>query len=317
MPRADGMERASRGCYVPGAVQLNQATIAITGATGFLGGYLVETLLARAAHVVAVVRNPEKARPLAERGVEIRKADLSEPEALRLAFAGCDAVISNAAVVSFTSPRTTQKTNVDGTRNVFEAAAAQNVSRAIAISSASAYPASPFMRTERDPLRKGLQRAPWAVYGSSKAEAERAAWEICRKHGIALTTFRPCGISGAHDPLLMGAIDKLGRLPVAPVPVFTEIGVVHGSDVAEAVARALERPEVASGKAYNLQGSSVSLWRVVEAYKQAGGRAPRLCLPIPFPFLLRYDDTLARKELDWTPRSLRAVCEDAVSGKLS
>ncbi len=304
------------GCYASAAVQLDKATLAITGATGFLGGYLVDTLLSRGARVVAVVRNPQKAAPLAQKGVEIRRADLSEPEALRQAFAGCDAVIHNAAAVSFTSPTATHQTNVDGTRNVFEAVAAQNIRRAIAISSASAYPASPFVRTERDALRKGLKRAPWAAYGSSKAEAERTAWEICRAHGIALTTFRPCGISGAHDPLLMGALEKLGRLPVAPVPVFTQIGVVHASDVAEAVARALELP-IAENKAYNLQGSSVSLWRVVDAYRKAGGKAPRVRLPVPFPFLLRYDDSLARKELGFSPRSLESVCADAVSGKHS
>ncbi len=298
-----------------GAVQLHTATLAITGATGFLGGYLVGTLLSRGARVIAVVRNPAKAEPLARAGAEIRRADLSEPDALRDAFSGCDAVIHNAAAVSFTSPQTTHKTNVDGTRNVFEAIAAQKIPRAIAISSASAYPASPFVRTEQHPLRKGLRLTPWAAYGSSKAEAERMAWDLCRAHDIALTTFRPCGISGAHDPLLMGALEKLGRLPIAPVPVFTEIGVVHATDVAEAVARALELP-IASNKAYNLQGSSVSLWRIIDAYRKAGGRTPRLRLPIPFPFLLRYDDSLARKELGFSPRSLESVCADAVSGKV-
>ena len=48
-------------------MQLDNATIAVTGATGFLGGYLVEALLARSARVIAVVRNVEKARGLVTR----------------------------------------------------------------------------------------------------------------------------------------------------------------------------------------------------------------------------------------------------------
>src|ERR1700742_3356344 len=70
-PEIDGFSRAvSRATQRP--VKLDNARIALTGATGFLGGYLVETLLSRGAHVIAVVRNPAKAAALARRGVEVR-----------------------------------------------------------------------------------------------------------------------------------------------------------------------------------------------------------------------------------------------------
>ncbi|MFT3923421.1 MAG: NAD(P)-dependent oxidoreductase [Myxococcales bacterium] len=295
-------------------MNLHQSSIAITGATGFLGGFLVRKLLARGAKVVAVVRNPSKASELSALGAEVRRADLGEPEALSAAFHGCDAVISNAAVVSFSEPRKTHATNVEGTKNVFGAIATQGIKRAIAISSASAYRASPFVRTEQSRLRAGGALNPLSAYGSSKAESERLAWQLSREHGVCLTTFRPCGISGPRDPLLMGALAKLGKLPFAPLPVFTEIGVVHAEDVAEAVALALEKPQVACGKAYNLQGVSISLWRMVEAYRRAGGSAPRWLLPVPFPFLLRYDDRLARHDLGWRPRDIDAVCQDALRG---
>jgi nucleoside-diphosphate-sugar epimerase len=297
---------------MPARVELSGSTIAITGATGFLGGYLVDKLLARGAHVVAVARNPSKAQALTGRGVEVRKADLSDVPALREAFAGCDAVIANAAVIAFMNPRETYQTNVEGTRHVFEAMAAAEVRRAVAISSASAYPPSPRVRREDMPLRQRKTRAPWAVYGASKALSEQLAWQLAERHGIALTTFRPCGISGARDPLLMGALRQLGRLPVAVLPAFTRIGVVHAEDVAEAVALALEQPEISSGKAYNLQGNTVSLWRIAEAFRAAGGPMARLRLPVPFPYLLRYDDSRARGELGWRARGIETICRDAV-----
>ena len=217
-------------------------------------------------------------------------------------------------MVSFSEPTKTHATNVEGTQNVFRAIAKQGIQRAIAISSAAAYRPSPFVRTEQSRLRDGRKLYPWNAYGSSKAEAERVAWQLCREHGICLTTFRPCGISGRDDPLLIGALKALGRFPFAPLPVLTEIGVVHAEDVAEAVALALEKPSISCGKAYNLQGDSVSLWRVVDAYRRAGGSAPRWTLPVPFPFLLRYDDRLARHELGWHPRGIDDVCKDAVAG---
>lgn len=293
-------------------MNLSASKVAITGATGFLGGFLVDTLLARGAHVIAVVRNPQKAASLAARGVEVRKADLADPHALEAGFRGADAVISNAAVISFTNMRETVRTNVDGTRNVFEAIARAGVNRAIAISSSAAYPTSLFRLDERTPIRRGKVIGRLNAYAESKAAAERLAWELCEQHDILLTTFRPCGITGIGDPLLMRALSLLMRVPVAPFPVFTHVGVVHAADVAEAVALALEKPEVAGHKAYNLQGATVSLWKLADAWKKAGGHSSWLRLPVPVPYALRYDDSRARRELGWTPRNLSQICEEAV-----
>ncbi|MFG3284745.1 SDR family oxidoreductase [Streptomyces sp. NPDC048111] len=70
-------------------------SIVVTGATGSLGRLVVEELLARvpASEVVAVVRDKEKAAPLAERGVELRVADYSEPATLAGAFRAGDRVL--------------------------------------------------------------------------------------------------------------------------------------------------------------------------------------------------------------------------------
>ncbi|MEV7099821.1 SDR family oxidoreductase [Amycolatopsis sp. NPDC051045] len=69
--------------------------IVVTGATGHLGKLVVEGLLDRlpADQVVAAVRTPEKAAGLAERGVEVRHADYTEPESLVAAFKGADKVL--------------------------------------------------------------------------------------------------------------------------------------------------------------------------------------------------------------------------------
>ena len=77
---------------------LKGKTVAVTGASGMIGVYLCRSLLRAGAHVVGVVRNPEKAAFLAAEGVEFRKADLADTAALTAAFQGCDAVIANAAM---------------------------------------------------------------------------------------------------------------------------------------------------------------------------------------------------------------------------
>ena len=69
--------------------------IVVTGATGQLGKLVVETLLntVPASEIVAAVRNPEKARDFAAKGVVVRQADYAQPESLRAAFAGAEKVL--------------------------------------------------------------------------------------------------------------------------------------------------------------------------------------------------------------------------------
>ena len=69
--------------------------IVVTGATGHLGGAVVEHLLARVPtdHLVASVRDPEGAGDLARRGVEVRRGDFAEPGTLAAAFDGADQVL--------------------------------------------------------------------------------------------------------------------------------------------------------------------------------------------------------------------------------
>ena len=69
--------------------------IAVTGATGQLGKLIVEQLLEKmpAAEVIAVVRDPQKAQDLAQRGVQVRQVDYSNQEGLIAAFAGAEKVL--------------------------------------------------------------------------------------------------------------------------------------------------------------------------------------------------------------------------------
>ena len=110
-------------------MRVGGATIAVTGATGFLGSHIALDLLERGANVVGVVRNPDKAAWLAERGMQLRKADLLDRSSLQAAFKDVDAIVSNAAL--FTMQRTRYRDflgpNKEGTLNVFQAAAAAGV----------------------------------------------------------------------------------------------------------------------------------------------------------------------------------------------
>jgi uncharacterized protein YbjT (DUF2867 family) len=70
----------------------------VTGATGFVGGHLVDQLLARGDTVTALVRSPARAASLAKRGVVLQHGDLNQHDALRAAAAGQDVVFHAAAL---------------------------------------------------------------------------------------------------------------------------------------------------------------------------------------------------------------------------
>lgn len=114
--------------------------IAVTGASGFVGRYLVKELLAAGRQVVAVVRNPNKVPELKRTGIELRVADLADTKAMSKAFADCDAVIANAGQVSFNRDYDALiRQNLNGTKNTLQACKEASIARVVAMSSASVY----------------------------------------------------------------------------------------------------------------------------------------------------------------------------------
>jgi nucleoside-diphosphate-sugar epimerase len=283
-------------------VEFAGATIAVTGATGFLGRYVVRVLAARGAAVVGVVRNPGRVPELAGVCHALRRADLADAEALARGFEGAAAVVSNAALLPVRNWRMAdhERTNVRGTENVLRGAARAGVRRVVHVSSVSVYRGGGGPVDESRPFateRGWLSHA----YGVSKARAEARAWEVAAELGLALTTLRPCLIYGAFDSNFMPFLRALLSPPVSVLPAGVRLPMVYAGDVAEAVALALER-DVAIGRAYNVTDDPGTLWSFCDAWRRAGGRTPRLVLPVPVPFRLRWDARRAETELGWRPR---------------
>jgi nucleoside-diphosphate-sugar epimerase len=285
---------------------LRGAQIAVTGATGFLGRYVVDELLARGAQVVGVVRNPGKVPALAAR-IELRQADLTERDRLTAALRGTDAVVSNAALLSLSNRDwdAYQRTNIEGTRNVFEAIAAAGVRRVVHVSSVAVYrrPRRALVTEDHPQHSAASPRRPTNLYPVSKALSEQLAWQIARERGLALTTLRPGGIYGAFDTNFMPVFKRLMRPPLSVFPVCLRIPLVYAGDVAAAIALALAN-DAAVGQAYNIAGEDRTVWAFARAWRAAGGRAPRLMIPIPVPVRRRYDTTRAATDLGWRNRPL-------------
>jgi dihydroflavonol-4-reductase len=237
--------------------------ILLTGATGFIGGHLARALLAQNAHVRALVR---PSRRDALEGVEVVTGDLTDRDSLRRAVAGCDVVFHCAADYRLYArdPGELYRNNVDGTRNLLQAAAEANVRRVVYTSSVGAVGA--FVEMVGD-------------YKRSKFLAEREvdAWV---ERGLPVVTVSPATTVGELDarPTPTGQIivDFLnGRLPAY---VDTGLNVIDVRDVAAGHLLAAERGR--PGARYILANENVSFERLLGLLAQLSGlRAPRVRLP--------------------------------------
>ena len=265
-------------------------TVAVTGPTGTFGNGLVPLLQAddRVTRIVGIARRPFDP---AERGwtkMEYRRGDVRDPAALEEAFAGADVVVHLAFLITGNASReTTRAINVDGTLNVFRAAAAAGARRFVYASSVAAYGWHP---DNPEPIREDWPVRPAArlFYAQEKAELEQLLGaESATAPGLALYLLRPPIVLGPNavgaKDVLPGPLAPLGRrlfgrprrLPVT-VPVITpelRLQVVHEEDVG----RALQLCVVAAGPpgAYNIAGDGVLT--AADVAREFGA------LPIPVP----------------------------------
>ncbi|MFT5442437.1 MAG: dihydroflavonol-4-reductase [Myxococcota bacterium] len=280
--------------------------VAVTGATGLLGGYLVRSLLARGATPIAVVRDAELAAPLTQAGVEVRCADLANVQELTAAFHGADCVINSAALVGFRPYPFSRylDVNVEGAIHVFKAMRAAGVERAIQVSSVGVYRGHRAPIDEDNPRHGEEHRMHrFNGYKISKSLAEATAWRYATKYDLLMTTLRPAVLYGAFDRHFGVWHKRAMRMrPFRLYPNAARFCLVYAGDVAEAAMLSLEN-EKSLGRAYNVAGEYTRLRDFADEWASQTTSKPRSSLSIPVWYRRRYSSKRIERELGWTPRT--------------
>lgn len=248
------------------------SAVAITGATGFIGGRLVERLLAQGREVRCLVRASSRVERLRELGAGIAVVDLERGGGLQDALAGASSVLHVAGAVRAWTGAEFARSNVETTRLVAESAARAGLERLVLVSSlAAAGPSAP-----GEPRVEERESAPICDYGRSKLEAERA---LARAAGDALSfsIVRPSAVYGPGDRDFL-ELFKLGsgRSGLVPyvAPPDARLSMVHVDDVVELVLRALERAP--AGRAYFASDGGAHTWEdIIHGVGAALGRELR------------------------------------------
>jgi len=249
----------------------------VTGATGFVGWHVARKLLARGEKVRALVRDPARLKELED--AEAVRGDLRDPESLAKAVEGCGVVYHVAADYRLWTrdPQGMFRSNVDGTRNLFEAAQRTGIERLVYTSTVGCIGIpKEGIGDEQTPVGIEDMQGPYKL---SKYLAERVALDFAGR-GFPVVIVNPTAPVGDHDfkPTPTGKIVVdfvAGRMPAF---LDTGLNVVDVSDVAEGHLAACDRGRV--GERYILGAENLTLERIFGMLAKAVGRpAPKIRIP--------------------------------------
>jgi nucleoside-diphosphate-sugar epimerase len=226
----------------------------VTGASGFLGGHLVERLCGAGHRVRAMVRDRGKARFLEGSGAEFVLADVTAPETLAAALEGVEVVFHSAALVSNWAPWSEfQATTVQGTENLLQAAIRVGVKRFVHISTIRVYddrscPQNSVI-AEDVPIGKYGFR-DFGNYARAKAEGEAVVWRFASQ--LPVSVIRPSWIYGPRDDVILPPLLRWLRDPGSYWPGHGDpcADPIYVTDVADCTIAAALHP-AAIGQAYH------------------------------------------------------------------
>jgi UDP-glucose 4-epimerase len=332
--------------------QQSALTVAVTGPTGEIGLPLLAELEGDPAvgAVRGMARRPFDPAVEGWEKVAYRRGDILDRGSLAALFDGADVAVHLAFAI-FGGREETRRVNLEGSRNVFEAAIDAGVRRLVYASSVAAYgfhAENPQPLTEDVPTRGSES----FYYSAQKAELEAALDDLLIGSGVEAYVFRPSIVAGPRATMLVEKIVEgarlgdplpalrrgIGRLPLAS-PLLPDVGapiqLIHHDDVARALGAAI----AGHGEpgAYNLAGEGqIQIgdvaralgWRTVPVPAAAVGLGADVARRLAFlspqlewvaalrtPVLM--DTVKARRELGWKPRfdAAETLMQTAVSAR--
>src|SRR3954464_14492691 len=227
-------------------------TVAITGPTGDLGRALLRQLdkAPEVDRIIGRARRPFNPSELGLEKTEYRQGDILDEDSIANLVEGAD-VLVHLAFIILGSHEETHRINLEGTRNVFEAATSAGLTRFVYTSSVAAYG---FHEENPQPLTEEVvpKGSDEFYYSAQKAELERELHRMVDGSDVEAYVFRPCIVAGGDALTLIAAmLEQLqlgGRLPqittfLNTVPFLkpalpgpgTPFQLVHQDDVAQAL----------------------------------------------------------------------------------
>lgn len=267
-------------------------TCLVTGASGFLGGWVVDKLIEAGARPRCLVRRSSSRAFLGHPDLDFIHGDVTDPDSLGRAVDDVQVVLHVAGLIKSPHPEDYFRVNYLGTINLLEALRkrAPDVQRVVVVSSQTAAgPSEP-----GHPVDETGTPRPFSPYGRSKFLEEQAALAFADRFPV--TIVRPPSVYGPRDreTLLVFQLIARGLRPV--FPFGGAISTVHVSDLADGILLAAVHP-AAVGRTYFVAGDEAPTPTelMVSISRAVGG----VSVPLPLP---KVAIRAAGSVSDWTRR---------------
>lgn len=253
--------------------------VLVTGATGFLGGWLCNTLIKEGHSVHALVRPSSNTSELQKLPVHLHKGDVTDLDSFMSAAGdGIEVLFHLAGLVAYAERLrpAMQAINVGGTANAIEVCRQKNI-RLVHMSSVAAVGASrtPKVLNEESPYEMEKFRFG---YFDTKRQAEILVRQACQKGDLFAVILNPSNVYGAGD---MRKASRRTHIWVATgrLPFYTSGGlsVVNVESVIETTIQAVQKGQ--SGERYILSGENITIQKLFQLVAEAAGsRPPFICM---------------------------------------
>jgi len=248
-------------------------TVLVTGATGLAGANICKQLTERGDHVRALARETADTAPLAALGVEVVTGDVTDAEAVLRAARGADAAIHCAALLGGASQNLAdfEAVNINGTKNVLDAAEAVDLGRVVAVSTGTFFDTAGGLDREDAPVSKEPSADPYtitkmAAFLDAMSRAEKGR-DVVSTHPGAIFGPSPVasnalGMTSFNRVLLSAARGRIQGYLKFPV------SWVYGADIARGCILALDKG--VSGERYMLDGRPEDVVSIANACNRMG-----------------------------------------------
>mgnify|MGYP000630999271 CR=1 FL=1 len=274
-------------------------TVLVTGGTGYIGGEVIEQLLAKGYTIHTTVRNKAKSEPKlrarwpdAGERLKVFQADLMDDAGWAEANAGCDAVAHVASPFPMGIPKDKDELVIparEGTLRALKFAHAAGIDRFVQTSSAAAIAYGQPEKDHFDYTDWTNLTANVPPYIESKTVAERAArdWVAANVPNMTFCSVNPVAVFGpVYDSDVSTSIELVKKIVDGSIPLIPNMGicVTDVRDVAEAHVRAIEAPaEKVRGERFPTSEKFLWIRDMAEAVRarvpEHAGKVPKRPMP--------------------------------------
>ena len=283
------------------------ANVFVTGATGFIGTKLVNELVQRGHTVHALTRAASNRQGLDHERIKLVQGDILNKDSLRRGMEGCTHVYHLAAYAKnwARDPKVFFEQNIDGMKNVTDAAKETGVQRVVFTSTIVTFGPTPPGKVGDETMPR-ITRHYYTEYEESKFIAEQEALRLAA-NGFPVVIVNPSRVYGpgklteGNSVSIMIDMYDRGRVPVLLNKGINVGNYVYVDDLVRGHILAMERGKI--GERYILGGENVSLKRLFELVNEVSGKSHfQIGLPPKIAMLYAHEERLKAEYLGIYPQ---------------